>query len=53
MFEQKAIAPLAKVIEELQAVQVKQQDPGIVPLSRDAHRRLRSSLNRETEEGDR
>jgi acyl carrier protein len=44
VFESPALAQLAKVIEDLQSCH-KQQDPGIVPLSRDAHRRLRSSLN--------
>ena len=46
VFEAPAIAQLAKVIEDLQSCQ-KQQTPGIVPLSRDAHRRRRSSLNRD------
>ena len=46
VFEAPEVASLAKVIEELQSHQ-KQQAPGIVPLSRDAHRRLRSSLNNE------
>lgn len=44
VFESPEIAQLAKVIEDLQS-RHKQQDPGIVPLSRNAHRRLRSSLN--------
>jgi amino acid adenylation domain-containing protein len=44
VFESPALAQLAKAIEDLQS-RHKQQDPGIVPLSRDAHRRLRSSLN--------
>ncbi len=44
VFESPALAQLAKLIEDLQS-RHKQQDPGIVPLSRDAHRRLRSSLN--------
>jgi acyl carrier protein len=43
VFESPALAQLAKVIEDLQSYH-NQQDPGIVPLSRDAHRRLRSSL---------
>jgi acyl carrier protein len=46
VFEAPEVVSLAKVIEELQSRQ-KQQAPGIVPLSRDAHRRLRSSLNHE------
>ncbi len=44
VFESPVITQLAKVIEELQS-RHQQQEPGIVPLSRDAHRRLRSSLN--------
>ncbi len=44
VFESPALAQLAKVIEDLHSRE-KQQDPGIVPLSRDAHRRLRSSFN--------
>jgi len=47
VFEAPTIAPLAKAIEDLQSHH-KQQAPGIVPLSRDAHRRLRSSLNHDT-----
>ena len=43
VFESPALAQLAKAIEDLQS-RHKQQDPGIIPLSRDAHRRLRSSL---------
>jgi ubiquinone/menaquinone biosynthesis C-methylase UbiE/acyl carrier protein len=46
VFEAPTIASLSQAIADLQSCQ-KQQDPGIVPLSRDAHRRLRSSLNRE------
>ena len=43
VFETPQIAPLAKAIEALQSIHQK-PDLGIVPLSRDAHRRLRSSL---------
>lgn len=43
VFESPTLAQLAQIIEDLQSRQ-QQQDPGIVPLSRDAHRRLRSSL---------
>jgi acyl carrier protein len=43
IFESPTLAQLAQIIEDLQSRQ-QQQDPGIVPLSRDAHRRLRSSL---------
>ena len=46
VFESPQIAQLAKAIADLQSQQ-QQQAPGIVPLSRDAHRRLRSSLNRD------
>lgn len=42
VFEAPAIASLAKVIADLQSRQ-QQQVPEIVPLSRDAHRRRRSS----------
>ncbi|WP_009631985.1 non-ribosomal peptide synthetase [Synechocystis sp. PCC 7509] len=44
VFETPQIVPLAKTIETLQSSQKTQPDIGIVPLSRDAHRRLRSSL---------
>jgi amino acid adenylation domain-containing protein len=47
VFESPALAQLAKVIEDLQS-RHKQKDPGIVPLSRDAHRRLRSSLTKDS-----
>jgi amino acid adenylation domain-containing protein len=43
VFESPALAQIAQIIEDLQSRQ-QQKDPGIVPLSRDAHRRLRSSL---------
>ncbi len=43
VFETPQIAPLALAIEALQNQQ-RSPDIGIVPLSRDAHRRLRSSL---------
>ncbi|RUT13760.1 hypothetical protein DSM107010_10350 [Chroococcidiopsis cubana SAG 39.79] len=52
VFESPQVAQLAKAIAHLQSNQP-QQTPQIVPLSRAAHRRLRSSLNRDTEEGDR
>ncbi|NHC34669.1 non-ribosomal peptide synthetase [Scytonema millei] len=52
VFESPQVAQLAKAIAHLQSNQP-QQTPQIVPLSRDAHRRLRSSLNRDKEEGDR
>jgi len=45
VFESPEVAQLAKAIADLQSHQ-QQQAPQIVPLSRDAHRRLRSSLNR-------
>jgi len=44
IFETPQIAPLALAIEALQNNHNKSADIGIVPLSRDAHRRLRSSL---------
>lgn len=44
VFEAPTIAAMAQQIEELQRSQVKPQAPAIKPLSRDAHRRLRSSL---------
>jgi len=44
VFETPQIAPLASAIEALQSSRHQQPDLGIVPLSRDAHRRLRSSL---------
>lgn len=44
VFETPQIAPLALAIEALQNSKQKGADIGIVPLSRDAHRRLRSSL---------
>jgi amino acid adenylation domain-containing protein len=44
VFETPQIAPLASAIETLQNSRTTQVDIGIVPLSRDAHRRLRSSL---------
>ena len=47
IFETPQIAPLALAIEALQNSQQKGADIGIVPLSRDAHRRLRSSLKKE------
>jgi acyl carrier protein len=52
VFESPQVAQLAKAIAHLQSNQP-QQTPQIVPLSRAAHRRLRSSLNRDREEGDR
>ena len=48
LFEAPAIAQLAKVIESLSG-EAKQQTPAIVPLAREAHRRLRSSLNKENQ----
>ncbi len=44
VFETPQLAPLAKAIEILQSSNKTPPDIGIVPLSRDAHRRLRSSL---------
>ncbi len=44
VFETPQIAPLAKAIESLQSSHKTPPDIGIVPLSRDAHRRKRSSL---------
>ncbi len=44
VFETPQIAPLALAIEALQNSHQKVADIGIIPLSRDAHRRLRSSL---------
>ncbi|MBW4664819.1 MAG: amino acid adenylation domain-containing protein [Chroococcus sp. CMT-3BRIN-NPC107] len=44
VFETPQIAPLAKAIEILQSSNKTLPAIGIVPLSRDAHRRLRSSL---------
>ncbi len=44
VFETPQIAPLALAIEALQNSHQKGADIGIIPLSRDAHRRLRSSL---------
>ena len=46
VFESPEVAQLALAIAHLQSQQ-QQQAPQIVPLSRDAHRRLRSSLNRD------
>jgi amino acid adenylation domain-containing protein len=47
VFEMPAIAPLAASIADLQSRQIEQPAPRIVPLSREAHRRLRSSLTHE------
>ena len=44
LFESPTIAQLAQRIEPLRANLVKPSAPAIVPLARDAHRRLRSSL---------
>lgn len=44
IFETPQIAQIASAIADLQSLQVKQQ-AGIVPLSRDAHRRRRSSFD--------
>ncbi|MDV2992591.1 MAG: Chondramide synthase cmdD [Chroococcidiopsis sp. SAG 2025] len=52
VFESPQVAQLAKAIAHLQSNQP-QQTPQIVPLSRDAHRRLRSSLNRDNRGSDR
>lgn len=50
LFEAPTIAELSQVIESLKVSQPEQQvPPAIVPLSREAHRRLRSSLTKNTE----